>query len=127
MSQPDSCPQFESPEPLLIPVGFKTPISFHGRNLNIYTVRSAAVASSLLTSSPCHVTPCPSCRVQDPRFTIGTELMKGTEEEVTKEQGSKFKFSGYEVSGSSLFLPVGRHKNAAVDFSLHQMVLKCSR
>lgn len=47
--------------------------------------------------------------------------MKRTEEEVTLEQGSKFKFSGYEVSGSSLFLPVGRRKN---DFSLHQMVLK---
>lgn len=100
MSQPERCPRFESPEPLLIPVGFKTPISFHGRNLDIYRVRSAAVASSLLTSSSCHVTPCLSCRVQDPRFTMGTELMKGTEEEVTKEEGSKFKFSGYEVSGS---------------------------
>lgn len=108
VSQRESCPQFESPEPLLIPVGFKTPISFHGRNLDIYKVRSAAVASSLLTSSSCHVTPCPSCRVQDPKFTIGTELMKRTEEVFTLEQGSTFRFSGYEVSGSGLFLPVGR-------------------
>lgn len=33
------CPQFESPEPLLIPVGFEIPISFQGRNLDIYKVR----------------------------------------------------------------------------------------
>uniref|UniRef100_A0A4W6CZU6 Plexin b2a, tandem duplicate 1 n=1 Tax=Lates calcarifer TaxID=8187 RepID=A0A4W6CZU6_LATCA len=31
--KPGSCPQFESPEPLLIPVGFQIPISFEGRNL----------------------------------------------------------------------------------------------
>uniref|UniRef100_A0A671Y2F0 Plexin b2a, tandem duplicate 1 n=1 Tax=Sparus aurata TaxID=8175 RepID=A0A671Y2F0_SPAAU len=70
---PDSCPQFESPEPLLIPVGFEIPISFQGRNLEIYTVRGR-------------------------RFTMGTELMKHTEREVAQEQGSKFKFTGYEVS-----------------------------
>ncbi|KAG7496795.1 plexin-B2-like [Solea senegalensis] len=69
--QPDRCPQFESPEPLLIPVGFKIPVSFRGRNLEIYQGR---------------------------RFDIGTELMKHTEEEVTQQQGSKFKFSGYEFS-----------------------------
>uniref|UniRef100_A0AAQ5Z0H8 Sema domain-containing protein n=1 Tax=Amphiprion ocellaris TaxID=80972 RepID=A0AAQ5Z0H8_AMPOC len=34
--QPESCPQFESPEPLLIPVGFEIPISFQGRNLENY-------------------------------------------------------------------------------------------
>uniref|UniRef100_A0A8C4GMS9 Plexin b2a, tandem duplicate 1 n=1 Tax=Dicentrarchus labrax TaxID=13489 RepID=A0A8C4GMS9_DICLA len=38
----DSCPQFESPEPLLIPVGFEIPISFQGRNLDIYTVSYTA-------------------------------------------------------------------------------------
>lgn len=37
--KPESCPQFESPEPLLIPVGFEIPISFQGRNLDIYMVR----------------------------------------------------------------------------------------
>ncbi|XP_061570338.1 plexin-B2-like [Cololabis saira] len=69
--QPDSCPQFESPEPLLIPVGFEIPISFQGRNLDIYKER---------------------------RFTVGTELMRLTEEEVTQEQGSKFRFKGYQFS-----------------------------
>lgn len=29
---------------------------------------------------------------------MGTELMKHTEREVSQEQGSKFKFTGYEVS-----------------------------
>ncbi|XP_051247884.1 plexin-B2 [Dicentrarchus labrax] len=69
--QRDSCPQFESPEPLLIPVGFEIPISFQGRNLDIYTGQ---------------------------RFAIGTELMKHTDKEVTQEQGSKFKFTGYEFA-----------------------------
>uniref|UniRef100_A0A3Q3Q2T7 Sema domain-containing protein n=1 Tax=Monopterus albus TaxID=43700 RepID=A0A3Q3Q2T7_MONAL len=65
------CPQFESPEPLLIPVGYKIPITFQGRNLDIY---------------------------RGHRFAIGTELMKHTEEEVTQEQGSRFKFTGYEFT-----------------------------
>ncbi|XP_070709553.1 plexin-B2-like [Pempheris klunzingeri] len=69
--QADRCPQFESPEPLLIPVGFEIPISFQGRNLDIYT---------------------------DHTFTIGTELMKLADKEVTQEQGSKFKFTGYEFA-----------------------------
>ncbi|CAJ1054611.1 plexin-B2a [Xyrichtys novacula] len=69
--QPHSCPQFESPEPLLIPVGYEIPISFQGRNLDIYTSR---------------------------RFTIGTELMKFTEKMVRQEEGSKFEFTGYEFS-----------------------------
>ncbi|KAF7652927.1 hypothetical protein LDENG_00089670 [Lucifuga dentata] len=63
------CPQFESPEPLLIPVGHRIPISFQGRNLEFYMGR---------------------------RFSIGTELMKHTEEEVTQGQGSKFNFRGYQ-------------------------------
>nr|XP_040028481.1 plexin-B2a isoform X2 [Gasterosteus aculeatus aculeatus] len=69
--QAGSCPQFESLEPPLIPVGFQVPISFQGRNLDIYTEHS---------------------------FSIGTELMKDTEAAVTREQGSKFKFTGYEFS-----------------------------
>ncbi|KAM6962226.1 plexin-B2a [Tautogolabrus adspersus] len=68
--KPDSCPQFESPEPLLIPVGFEIPISFQGRNLDNYMGQ---------------------------RFTIGTELMKFSKT-VIQEQGSKFKFTGYEFS-----------------------------
>uniref|UniRef100_A0A673AN47 Plexin-B2-like n=1 Tax=Sphaeramia orbicularis TaxID=375764 RepID=A0A673AN47_9TELE len=67
--QSDSCPQFEAPEPLLIPVGFEIPISFQGRNLEIYAGR---------------------------RFSIGTELMKHTELTVTQEGGSKFRFDGYK-------------------------------
>ncbi|KAA8580094.1 hypothetical protein FQN60_005938 [Etheostoma spectabile] len=60
----DSCPQFESPEPRLIPVGFQVPVSFQGRNLG----------------------------QMGQSFSIGTELMKDTEATVTKEQGSKFRF-----------------------------------
>ncbi|KAG7275310.1 hypothetical protein CRUP_015248, partial [Coryphaenoides rupestris] len=56
--QSDRCPQFQSPEPLLIPVGHRIPISFQGTNLDIYKGR---------------------------QFVIGTELMKQTEEEVTQD------------------------------------------
>ncbi|KAM8884047.1 plexin-B2a isoform 1-T5 [Synchiropus picturatus] len=69
--QPDGCPQFESPEPLLIPVGFEIPVSFQGRNLDIYTGR---------------------------RFSIGTALMKNTEDDVIQEQESRFKFGGYKFT-----------------------------
>lgn len=69
--QSGSCPQFGSPEPLLIPVGFQIPISFQGRNLDIYMGQ---------------------------RFSIGTKLMKDAEVPVTQEQGSKFKFTGYEFA-----------------------------
>ncbi|XP_043964125.1 plexin-B2-like isoform X2 [Gambusia affinis] len=70
-SQPENCPQFESPEPLLIPVGYKMPIVFQGRNLDIYEGKS---------------------------FTIGTELMKDTEESVMKTENSKFTFNGYQFA-----------------------------
>uniref|UniRef100_A0A671NXS4 Plexin-B2-like n=1 Tax=Sinocyclocheilus anshuiensis TaxID=1608454 RepID=A0A671NXS4_9TELE len=33
------CPRFEIPEPLLIPVGIKTPIQFQGKNLDEYWVK----------------------------------------------------------------------------------------
>ncbi|KAJ8007378.1 hypothetical protein DPEC_G00116890 [Dallia pectoralis] len=69
--QPELCPQFEKPEPKLIPVGHRTPISFEGKNLEIYRGRS---------------------------FKIGTELMKDTEEEITMSEGSKFNFKGYEFT-----------------------------
>ncbi|KAK7896818.1 hypothetical protein WMY93_022143 [Mugilogobius chulae] len=35
--EPGRCPQFESPKPQLIPVGYEIPISFQGRNLDIYS------------------------------------------------------------------------------------------
>uniref|UniRef100_A0A673XWL3 Plexin b2a n=1 Tax=Salmo trutta TaxID=8032 RepID=A0A673XWL3_SALTR len=66
----DSCPQFENPDPHLIPVGHPIPISFQGKNLDIY---------------------------KDHTFKIGTELMKHTEEEFTFNEGLKFNFNGYEV------------------------------
>lgn len=69
--QSDSCPQFESPEPLLIPVGYEIPISFQGRNLDIYSGQ---------------------------RFAIGTELMKNTEHTAIQEDGSKFIFEGYKFA-----------------------------
>ncbi|KAM4712047.1 plexin-B2-like isoform 1-T3 [Anableps anableps] len=69
--QSENCPQFESPEPSLIPVGYEIPIRFQGRNLNIY---------------------------EDKSFSIGTELMRHTEEEVTKKESSKFSFRGYRFA-----------------------------
>ncbi|XP_055768297.1 plexin-B2-like [Salvelinus fontinalis] len=69
--QADSCPQFENPDPHLIPVGYRIPISFQGKNLNIY---------------------------KDHMFKIGTELMKHTEEEFTFNEGLKFNFKGYEFA-----------------------------
>ncbi|XP_076153290.1 plexin-B2-like [Alosa pseudoharengus] len=67
----ESCPQFENPQPLLIPVGFKTPITFQGKNLAVY---------------------------QGKHFKIGTDLMKQVEEVVTQDGNSNFNFSGYEFS-----------------------------
>uniref|UniRef100_A0A8C7VZ54 Sema domain-containing protein n=1 Tax=Oncorhynchus mykiss TaxID=8022 RepID=A0A8C7VZ54_ONCMY len=69
--QADSCPQFENPDPHLIPVGYLIPISFQGKNLDIY---------------------------KDHTFKIGTELMKHTEEEFTFNEGLKFNFKGYEFA-----------------------------
>uniref|UniRef100_A0A8B9L539 Plexin B2 n=1 Tax=Astyanax mexicanus TaxID=7994 RepID=A0A8B9L539_ASTMX len=37
--QQEKCPQFENADPLLIPVGYKTPIQFEGKNLEKYMVR----------------------------------------------------------------------------------------
>lgn len=38
-SQGAKCPQFENPDPGLIPVGYKTRISFEGINLDLYQVK----------------------------------------------------------------------------------------
>ncbi|XP_077090611.1 plexin-B2a [Siphateles boraxobius] len=67
----DRCPQFEIPEPLLIPVGIKTPIQFQGKNLEKYPVKT---------------------------FQIGTELMKQVGEVTVVSVGSKYKFEGYEFA-----------------------------
>uniref|UniRef100_H3CIC5 Plexin b2a, tandem duplicate 1 n=1 Tax=Tetraodon nigroviridis TaxID=99883 RepID=H3CIC5_TETNG len=70
--QPDRCPRFESPKPLLIPVGFGIPIRFQGRNLDVYWKQGST-------------------------FTIGTELMKSTETDVVQKD-SEFTFTGYKFS-----------------------------
>ncbi|KAM6984807.1 plexin-B2a [Aplochiton taeniatus] len=71
--QLDSCPQFENPDPQLIPVGHRIPITFQGKNLDVY---------------------------KGQRFNIGTELMENTEEEVTVSYDgeSTFTFQGYEFA-----------------------------
>uniref|UniRef100_A0A4W4E4I0 Sema domain-containing protein n=1 Tax=Electrophorus electricus TaxID=8005 RepID=A0A4W4E4I0_ELEEL len=51
---PDGCPRFENPEPALIPVGFKIPISFHGKNLEQYRVIKLARTSCVLIANLCH-------------------------------------------------------------------------
>uniref|UniRef100_A0A3Q2PA14 Plexin b2a, tandem duplicate 1 n=1 Tax=Fundulus heteroclitus TaxID=8078 RepID=A0A3Q2PA14_FUNHE len=66
----ESCPQFESPDKLLIPVGHPIPINFQGRNLDNY---------------------------QDKSFSIGTELMKHAEN-VDKLSEDRFLFNGYEFA-----------------------------
>lgn len=47
--------------------------------------------------------------LQGQKFAIGTELMKLTERTVIQEQGSKFKFTGYEVSTEDTGVPKPRH------------------
>ncbi|RXN19760.1 plexin-B2-like protein [Labeo rohita] len=67
--QDDRCPHFEISEPLLIPVGIKTPIQFQGKNLDRYKGKT---------------------------FQIGTELMKQVGEVTVGADGSKYSFEGYE-------------------------------
>ncbi|XP_062389473.1 plexin-B2-like isoform X2 [Sardina pilchardus] len=67
----ESCPRFENPQPLFIPVGIKTPITFQGKKLDVYSGKSVK---------------------------IGTDLMNQEEEVVIQKAGSKFNFSGYEFS-----------------------------
>uniref|UniRef100_A0A673J0U0 Plexin-B2-like n=1 Tax=Sinocyclocheilus rhinocerous TaxID=307959 RepID=A0A673J0U0_9TELE len=42
--EPNDCPRFENPDPVLIPVGYKTRISFEGINLDPYKVSSISLA-----------------------------------------------------------------------------------
>uniref|UniRef100_A0A672SPC7 Plexin B2 n=1 Tax=Sinocyclocheilus grahami TaxID=75366 RepID=A0A672SPC7_SINGR len=42
------CPQFEIPEPLLIPVGIKTSIQFQGKNLEKYTGKTFQIGTELM-------------------------------------------------------------------------------
>ncbi|KAM9704713.1 plexin-B2-like isoform 1-T3 [Menidia menidia] len=103
--QSENCPQFESPEPILIPVGFEIPIGFQGRNLGIYEGR---------------------------RFSIGTELMKHTEEEVIQELDSTFKFKGYQFAYDKLqevnvsFHVKDRDSGKKIDSTLTVVLYNCS-
>uniref|UniRef100_A0A8C6U750 Plexin b2a n=1 Tax=Neogobius melanostomus TaxID=47308 RepID=A0A8C6U750_9GOBI len=67
---PGHCPQFEAPEPLLIPVGFEIPISFQGRNLGIYTVLSNLLSSSVVVLYNCSVNrgDCSLCKHADSKY-----------------------------------------------------------
>uniref|UniRef100_A0AAQ6AQJ1 Sema domain-containing protein n=1 Tax=Amphiprion ocellaris TaxID=80972 RepID=A0AAQ6AQJ1_AMPOC len=47
------CPQFENPDPVLIPVGYKTRISFEGINLDLYQVKwTATIQENVMFASP---------------------------------------------------------------------------
>ncbi|XP_014850853.1 PREDICTED: plexin-B2-like isoform X2 [Poecilia mexicana] len=104
-SQRENCPQFESPEPLLIPVGYKVPIVFQGRNLESYEGKS---------------------------FTIGTELMGNTEENVMKTENSKFRFNGYQFAYNDQqevnisFHIKDQDRNAKIDSTLTVTLYSCS-
>ncbi|NP_001184245.2 plexin-B2b isoform 2 precursor [Danio rerio] len=102
--QNKSCPRFENPDPVLIPVGYKTRISFEGINLDPYKGRD---------------------------FTIGTELMRG-EEDVNTESGPFYSFSGYMFSfdkaheTSVLFHVRDKHTGKKIDSSLNVTLYNCS-
>ncbi|XDV53389.1 hypothetical protein PO909_021900 [Leuciscus waleckii] len=102
--QNKSCPRFENPDPVLIPVGHKTRISFEGINLDPY---------------------------KDRDFTIGTELMK-FEEDVKTESGPFYSFSGYVFSFDKahetnvLFHVRDKHTRKKIDSSLSVTLYNCS-
>ncbi|XP_068458490.1 plexin-B2b [Clinocottus analis] len=103
--QGGKCPQFENPDPVLIPVGYKTRISFEGTNLNLYEG---------------HV------------FTIGTELMRNTEEEVNFEDGPFYTFSGFNFSYDKspetnvLFYVKDKESGKKMDSTLNVTLYNCS-
>ncbi|GLD48245.1 plexin-B2-like protein, partial [Lates japonicus] len=100
---PGSCPQFESPETLLIPVGFQIPISFEGRNLGIYMGQ---------------------------RFAIGTELMKHSEEGSHQWKGqssnSQFAYDKQQEVNVSFHIK-DRDTERKIDSTLTVVLYNCSR
>ncbi|RXN05275.1 plexin-B2-like protein [Labeo rohita] len=102
--QNKSCPRFENPDPILIPVGYKTRISFEGINLDPYKGRD---------------------------FTIGTELMK-SEEDVKTDPGPFYSFSGYVFSFDKahetnvLFHVRDKYTGKKIDSSLSVTLYNCS-
>ncbi|XP_028304357.1 plexin-B2b [Gouania willdenowi] len=103
--QGSRCPQFENPDPVLIPVGYKTQISFEGINLDLYQGRV---------------------------FTIGTELMKTTEEEVNFGEGQFYTFSGFNFSYDKspetnvLFYVKDKESGMKMDSTLNVTLYNCS-
>ncbi|XP_062277642.1 plexin-B2b isoform X1 [Scomber scombrus] len=99
------CPQFENPDPVLIPVGYKTRISFEGINLDLYQGRI---------------------------FTIGTELMRNVEEEVNFEDGPFYTFSGFNFSYNKspetnvLFYVKDKESGKKMDSTLNVTLYNCS-
>uniref|UniRef100_A0A8C7I9B9 Plexin b2b n=1 Tax=Oncorhynchus kisutch TaxID=8019 RepID=A0A8C7I9B9_ONCKI len=99
------CPQFENPDPVLIPVGFKTTISFEGINLDVY---------------------------QDRTFTIGTELMRSLKEDVRSEDGPFYSFSGFNFSFDKsqetnvLFYVKDKETGRKIDSTLNVTLYNCS-
>lgn len=51
-SQGSKCPKFENPDPVLVPVGFKTRIGFEGMNLQRYQVNGCRMKNQLLSTLP---------------------------------------------------------------------------
>uniref|UniRef100_A0A8B9L920 Plexin b2b n=1 Tax=Astyanax mexicanus TaxID=7994 RepID=A0A8B9L920_ASTMX len=103
--QAKNCPRFENPDPVLIPVGFKTRISFEGVNLGAYKERE---------------------------FTIGTELMKQVEDDVKTEEGPFFSFGGYMFAydktqeTSVLFHIKDKDTEKKIDSTLNVTLYNCS-
>ncbi|XP_046728590.1 plexin-B2a isoform X1 [Silurus meridionalis] len=101
--QRDRCPQFENLEPSLIPVGFKTPITFEGKNLEKYTKK---------------------------KFQIGTELMKQDGDVTTT--GPKFSFAGYEFACEKKpevnvsFYVKDKETEKKIDSTLQVVLYNCS-
>ncbi|KAM3608882.1 uncharacterized protein V6R79_006210 [Siganus canaliculatus] len=99
------CPRFENPDPVLIPVGYKTRISFEGINLALYQGRI---------------------------FTIGTDLMKNGEEEVLSEEGPFFTFRGFDFSYDKspetnvLFYVKDKESGKKMDSTLNVTLYNCS-
>ncbi|XP_051547360.1 plexin-B2-like isoform X2 [Myxocyprinus asiaticus] len=99
------CPQFEIPEPLLIPVGFKTPITFQGKNLEEYSGKT---------------------------FQIGTELMKQVGEVIVEADGLKYSFEGYEFAYDKepevnvTFYIMDKDTERKIDSTLRVVLYNCS-
>nr|XP_055046154.1 plexin-B2-like [Misgurnus anguillicaudatus] len=99
------CPQFELPDPVLIPVGYKTPIKFQGKNLDFYSGKT---------------------------LQIGTELMKQVGEVIVEADGSKYSFEGYkfdydkEPEVNVTFYVKDKDTERMIDSTLTVVLYNCS-